>query len=66
MMLWWRIWFTARASATNRDTICGSTENRCDSTLIATSLPISGCAALNTDPKPPCPILDSIRYSPTI
>ena len=35
------------------------------STLIATSLPISGWTALYTVPNPPCPSLPSISYSPT-
>ena len=48
MMLRWRIWFTARASATKRDTISGCAEYARDSTLIATCLPIIGGTARYT------------------
>src|SRR3990167_1459320 len=65
MMCRWRIWLTARASATNRDTISGSTENRRPSTLIATTLPISGWVALNTWPNATFPSSPSTSYSPT-
>jgi hypothetical protein len=64
-MLRWRIWLTARASATNRDTISGSDEYCRFSTLIAATLPISGWLARNTVPKPPSPIFFSMTYSPT-
>ena len=65
MMLRWRIWLTARASATNRDTISGSAEYCRLRTLIATSLPISGWEPRKTVPKPPAPIFSSTTYSPT-
>ncbi len=66
MMLRFRIWFTARASAMKRDTICGFDENCLCSTLIAAALPMSGWTARYTAPKPPSPSLPSMRYSPTI
>ena len=66
MMFLWRIWLTARASATNRCTIAGSDEYCRFRTLMATCLPMSGCSARKTEPKPPSPILSETTYSPTL
>ena len=49
----------------NRETICGFAENCRLSTLMAACLPMTGCTALKTAPKPPSPSLPSMRYSPT-
>src|SRR5262245_56788439 len=52
MMLRFRIWLTARASATKRETICGFDEYCLLRTLIAAVLPMSGWTARYTAPKP--------------
>jgi len=39
----WRIWLTARASDTKRETISGFEENSRDRTFSAAVLPMTGC-----------------------
>ena len=67
MMLRWRIWLTARASATKRETIC-----RVGRVLLVEHLDGDALAdervldRAYTVPKAPAPSLPSMRYSPTV